>query len=434
MPRPRPSRTVSRLPGTSTGAAEVSRRARLPFLLLTGILLIGAALGLRSSPWIREHLVRGKTLLQLEAEARRDPEDSITRYALAKQYYLARRFSDAEDAYRAVLAREPRSARAHLGLGLTLYERGRFSEAQDAFQKALKLDPKLAWAEYMLGKMAWLRGRIPEAIPHVKQAAELVPRSAVSWYALGVCYLQQRRYNEAVAPLQRAVALDDSTPAYRTALGEVLAYLGHSDEGRRHLERAVQLDSNYGPACAIMGNFYLRNAPEPDALARAEELLVRASHLRTYHPEQVYLDLGDLYLQKREYCKAAAALEKSIRLDPRDERPYFLLTRVQQRLGDPKAAERTQARFRRISKLHIEMQSLEARIHHNASDTSARLRLARVYRRIGLVSQAAAQYISYLRASPDAEGVAAEYQRWTAAGPSVPNQEGRSAVALSPFQ
>ena len=49
-----------------------------------------------------------------------------------------------------------------------------------------------------------------------------------------------------------------------------------------------------------MGSFYLRKVPGLDAQDRAEELLLRATHLKTYHPEQVYLDLGDLYVRDRE--------------------------------------------------------------------------------------------------------------------------------------
>lgn len=426
MVRRRQTRGSKPMPGTDgIKAVRPARgsRERLPLVLLVGVLLVGAALWLRSSSWMREQLVRGKTVPELEAAVRADPRDDVSRYALAKRYYTSQRFAEAEAAYRDVIQREPRSARSHLGLALSLYELSRLEAATEEFEQALTLDPKLAWAEYMLGKIAWLRGRVGEAIPHVKRATELDPRSGPAWYALGVCHLQQRRYDDAIGPLQRAIALEDGNPRYHTALGEVLVYRGRVDEGRTHLERGVQLDPSYGPACALAGNFYLRKAADPDAMEKAEALLLRATKLKTYHPEQVYLDLGDLYFQNRQYRKALTALQESVRLDPRDERPYFTLARVYRRLGDDEAAARAEARFTRISKLHVQMQAEEARLFHDPSNSTVRLRLARVYREIGLVSQAAAAYSAYLSANPTDRKVETEFRTWIEAHTTPPPRE-----------
>src|SRR5207253_5995661 len=154
---------------------------------------------------------------------------------------------------------------------------------------------------------------------------------------------------------------------------------------------------NYGPACALMGSFYLRKVPGLDAQDRAEALLQQATHLKTYHPEQVYLDLGDLYLQKGEYRKAVGALQTSIRYDSRDERPYYALAKADRALGDVAGAGTAQARFERISRLHVEMQTQEARVFHNPDDQRARLALARIYGGIGMVPQAEEQFAQYLR-------------------------------------
>ncbi len=381
-------------------------------LFLLGLALIGGAFSLRSSQGVRETLLRSKDLPELEAEARTHPDDALAQYYLAKSYYLHLRFSDARSAYEAAIRLDPKSARAHLGLALSLYESGMLREAQGALEQTLRLDERSAWAEYMLGKIAWLQGRLTEALPHLQRATRYDPRSDPAWFGLGVCYEQLRRYNDAVEPLRQAVARKETSAQYHTALGEVLIYRGYTDEGRRHYERALQLNPNYGPACQLMGSFYLHKVPGRDSLNRAEALLVRATHLQAYHPEQLYLDLGELYAQQGQYKKAVEALQESLRKDPRDERAYYALVPVYRHLGNVREAESAARQFKRISDMHNQLQTQEARVFHNPNNTVARLILARLYRDLGLAEQAAQQYTVYLQLEPNDAEVANEFNAW----------------------
>ena len=212
---------------------------------------------------MRETVLRGKELPELEAEARAHPTDALAQYYLAKSYYLHLRFSHAQSAYQAAIRLEPNSARAHLGLALSLYESGRLPEAQEAFADTLRLDNRSAWAEYMIGKIAWLQGRVADALPHMQHASQLDPRSAPAWFGLGVCYEQLHRYNEAVEPLRQAIARRENSAQYHTALGEVLVYRGYTDEGRKHYERALQLNPDYGPACQSDGRLLSAQGSRP---------------------------------------------------------------------------------------------------------------------------------------------------------------------------
>src|SRR5207302_9895935 len=130
------------------------------------------------------------------------------------------------------------------------------------------------------------------------------------------------------------------------------------------------------------------------------QLLERAASLTTYHPEQVYLDLGDLYLQKAQFRQAVAALQASIRIDPHDERPYYALAKAYRALGTANAAAAARAKFERISQMHMETQTQEARVFHNPANARARLALARVYRSNGMLPQSEEQYAAYLRLNP----------------------------------
>jgi tetratricopeptide (TPR) repeat protein len=416
-----PTQPLSTVQAKPAGGSALRRL--LP-LLLIGLALIGAALWLRSSPAMREAIYRGKDLPELEALVQANPRDSIAQYYLAKSYYLNRRFDAAQSAYEATIRLEPRSARAHLGLALALNEQGLLPQAKTNFERALALDKNLAWAEYMLGKLYWAEGNIEQAIPHVKRAVELDPRSDPAWYGLAVCYMQQRRYDQAIEALQKAIERNNQA-RYHTALGEVLVYQGKIAEGEKHYAEALRLDPNFGPACALMGGYYLKRGAGPDALDRAEELLLRATRLKTHRPQDLYLDLGQLYIRKKRYNEAIAALQKAIEADKRDERPYYALANAYRRAGKEAEAAATEAQFKRMSALHVRMINLEARLSHRPDETATQLELARVYRDIGFDLKAAERYLAYIRRNPNDTAVIQEYeqllrQSLAAAGQPVP--------------
>jgi tetratricopeptide (TPR) repeat protein len=375
---------------------------RLLPLLLVGLLLIGAAWWFRSSSWMREAILRGKDLSELEAIVRQHPDDAIAQYYLAKRYFLNHQFVDARTAYEATTRLDPNSARAHLGLGLTWFELHQIQSSQDELTQALTLDHQLPWAEYMLGRIAWLEGNSEAAIPHLQRAIKLDSRSAVAWYGLAVCYIQLGHRDTALGAMQQAVAHDETNTRYHTTLGELLVFQGKTEEGHREYDRALQLDPNYGPAVALMGSLYLYNLPGKDSQARAAELLQRATHLPSYHPQDVYFDLSQLYFRQGKYLQALPMLQKAIQADPRDERPYYLLTQIERRLGDSKAAAAANTKFQYISQRHVQKDDLEMHLRQAPADTPSRLKLARVYADLGLASQAIRQYQICLHQQPRA--------------------------------
>jgi tetratricopeptide (TPR) repeat protein len=395
---------------------------RLLPLLLVGLVLIAVAWGVRSSRWMRETILRGKDLPELEAMERSQPDDSLTQYYLAKQYYVQHRFAEAVGAYEAAVRLDPNWARARLGLALSYYEQGQRDRDQAEFEHELRLYDKLAWAEYMLGKIAWYRNSMQEALPHLQRAVALDPRSDQAWYGLAACYIQLNRRNEALDAMRQAVARSEANAQYHTTLGELLVYLGKTEEGRQHYARALQLQPDYGPANALMGSLYLYKTPGMDSLDKAEQYLLRAAKLPSYHPQDIYLDLGQLYSQQAKFKKAVPALQEAIRLDPRDERPYYLLAQAYRRLGDTKRAAATDKRFQYISKRHVEQVGLEARLTHDPGDTVTRLRLARVYRDLGLTPQAIQQYLVYRRQRPGDVQAARELGQLVQQAKQTPNR------------
>jgi Tfp pilus assembly protein PilF len=105
------------------------------------------------------------------------------------------------------------------------------------------------------------------------------------------------------------------------------------------------------------------------------------------------------------------ALRKSLAVDARDERAYYALANAYRRMGEAKNAAAAEARFRRISALHVRMQDLEARLGHNPNSAVAHLNLARVYRDLGLAAQAVRHYDAALHLNPASVEARREGQR-----------------------
>ncbi|HZT41416.1 MAG TPA: tetratricopeptide repeat protein [Chthonomonadaceae bacterium] len=399
---------------------------RLPILLIAGLLLIGVALYVRSSPWMHETFLRSQDLPALEEIVRRHPDDALAQYYLGKRYIQAHRYADSRRVLETAVRLDPDSAQAHLDLGVSYFQLRDMERAQTEFAQALRRDDHLAQAEFMLGRIAWLRQDSTEALRHLKRATQLDERYDVAWYGMGVCLIQLGRRPEALAAMQKAAALNPKRPEYPTAIGE-LEVDQHSDiaEARRQYERALQLDPNFGPACALMGSLYLHYPSGSDSLDRAQELLERATHLPIYRPQDLYRDLGEVYTQKGQYKKAVAALQESIRRDPRDERSYYALVRAYRKMGDARSAAATEARFEYVSAKKIRKDSLEVHLQYHPNDDAARLSLARVCRDLGLTQAAINAYREYRRRRPGAIDSDLErlMQAYTGAAPGAYPQD-----------
>ena len=418
----------------SSGAAaargsESEPRSKTPgvgrslLLVAVGVVLVGAALWLRSSFWLRDYILRSKEPAELERMVAATPRDPLARYYLAKSHYLARRFDDAAREYRAALDLEPESARTHIGLGLSLYATGDRPGARNAFERALGIDPDASWPEYMLGKLAWSEGNIDEALRRTKRATELDPRSDEAWYGLASCYTRKRQYPEAIAALRKAVERNPNSLPAVTALGELLVYRGEGEEGRRYLERALTLKPDHATACVLLGKYLFENAPAPADLDRAEQLLKKAIDLRGPRIADVHLDLGRLLARKGRLPEAIEKLNESVRLSPVDERAYFALAGAYRRIGKEKEAAAADRQFRALSALHVRMQQLEAKLHHGSSAPGARLELARVYSGLGMTGRAADQYARYLAEYPGDAKARRELDRLSSAAAPAASPE-----------
>jgi tetratricopeptide (TPR) repeat protein len=143
-----------------------------------------------------------------EAQAKFPADDSIA-FELGTVFDKAKKFADAESAFRSVLARDPENATALNYLGYMLAERGeRLDESVAYLKKALEIDPdngsfldSLGWAYYKSDKLDL-------AETNLKKAAEQLRTNSVIQDHYGDVLVKLGRYDEAIAAYNRALAGD----------------------------------------------------------------------------------------------------------------------------------------------------------------------------------------------------------------------------------
>jgi Flp pilus assembly protein TadD len=92
----------------------------------------------------RAHLAEGRAAqatVPLEKAKRREPDKASIREALGIAYFRIRRWSEAEDEFRAVLELSPADDYAHYALGRCLEKQGRATEANGHYKLARSLRP-----------------------------------------------------------------------------------------------------------------------------------------------------------------------------------------------------------------------------------------------------------------------------------------------------
>ena len=101
------------------------------------------------------------------------------------------------DAQALVAAHPRRSAADWFNLAYLLEDAKRFADAEPAFRQALELDPKLDRAWYGLGLTLLRLGRMDEAVAALKRNTELQPMSPYGWYQLARVHMDRHEPDEA---------------------------------------------------------------------------------------------------------------------------------------------------------------------------------------------------------------------------------------------
>ncbi len=115
--------------------------------------------------------------------------------------------TDAESAYREVLAVEPRHIAARINLGRLRHVARALDDAERLYREALDLEPEHPIARFNLGVVLEDRGATAQAIEQYREAARLDPKVADVHYNLARLYQQVGDQQAAIRHFSRFKAL-----------------------------------------------------------------------------------------------------------------------------------------------------------------------------------------------------------------------------------
>ena len=227
--------------------------------------------------------------------------------------------ADAEEAYRAALAKDPLFSPVHLRLGLLAMDRFEYGKASAHFEKVLERDPSNGDAHYFLGIISTEAGKSLEAQRHFYRLLPSSSKFGRRDYMLACVALKDKNWPEAAAKLTRASTASPLDISIRQSHSYVLRKTGRLDEAQKERDAILKLDPTN--SFARSEQWFARAGSTDDKLAMKaalDEACVR-------HP-QGYLELATEYMRLSAWEEAGAVLDRGIAVAQSfGQAPYPLL-------------------------------------------------------------------------------------------------------------
>lgn len=358
-------------------------------------------------------------LSELEAAAVRDSNDAAAHYNVALAYWNAKRFDEAEAAFRLALQLDPRFAPAHLGLAYLPYARrsrlwieefrgtvpdewkGALETSDREYRHAFLIDPMVdirimaaalpaspdfldvknylseVWALYFQGfndcqegRYADCRGRFNTLIREID--GDRYPRripNSVLWYQ-GLAAAQLREFPLATSNFRLLLEREDEresaeeelvrvplrTNEYRYFLATLHHAAGTIDSALPLYRQALENDIGLYMAHVRMANIYEAQRRYPEAI-EARRGAVNAN------PDDATLltDLGVTLGKAGQFKEAAEILQQASEALPREPNTRFWLGLAHAQLGDKAAARASFEQFIALAPSRLERRVEAAR-------------------------------------------------------------------------
>ena len=224
----------------------------------------------------RAHLyaIAGDTitaLADLDKAIRINPDDEDVQEALGQMLYELKRYDDADNAYRRIIAINPTSVMGYMGLGRDAYAMGNYDEAIRQYDNAIRMyyDYSSGYAfraeSYLkLGKyleainditkslsidndakahhyiFEFPDNQITLVVTKLKGMAVKNPHDAEWWYYIGQLYNSRKMYKEAIEATRKAYDID-AHPVFLEMIADCCRELGDFPQALEAISQAQQM-------------------------------------------------------------------------------------------------------------------------------------------------------------------------------------------------
>src|SRR5712691_11602158 len=241
-----------------------------------------------------------------------DPRVAASRkLGAALQHHQEGRLSEAEAAYREILAIDPDNIDALHFLGVISHQRGEHGRAAELISRALSRNASNAPAHNNLGNTLGAQGKLNEAVACYLSALALDPDYVDALLNLGAALRAQGKLDSAVACYKRAQALAPNAPAANAGLRDVLRDQSNVDKTSIHRDKAPALEPESCEWHFDQGNSYKDQARWDEAVASYEKALSLAPDF-----SPAYVNLGNMLNVQGKPDQAIACYRKALVAEP----------------------------------------------------------------------------------------------------------------------
>jgi len=243
--------------------------------------------------------------------------------AVALTYFKAGMHEAALLRMRTIVLRFPNARLPRLVLAHLLSETGDVARAEEEVEAAVALAPEDSWGWILLARARHAAGKPREALMASREAERRGVMPASAWSDRCALHLSVGDLPAAEAACLEALSFSSDLPEAHSNLGVARSRRGRLDEAEESFRKAIQLDPALSDARHSLAAILGRTERESEALAVLQPLIVEsttdASSLRL---------AARLSLQSGDPTAAREWLERSLRLDPKNEEATLLAREI----------------------------------------------------------------------------------------------------------
>jgi tetratricopeptide (TPR) repeat protein len=176
--------------------------------------------------------------------------------------------------------------------------------------------PREARDRYLVAGYDYVKdGKMPEAVIMFKNAVQVDPNSAEARYELGLAHMRRRDLSQAFAELRRAVELKPALLNARHQLG-LLYIIDRNIAGAREQLTAIRTHDSAAFEARYLGAAVALAEQDLDgALKEMGQAVHRAEDEKSPNLADVYIELGNIHLLKKNWDQAENSYRRAIGID-----------------------------------------------------------------------------------------------------------------------
>ncbi len=221
--------------------------------------------------------------------------------------------------------RNPQGVEAWILLG-SLYEGEKnFKKAEECYRHALALSPFSPFLYHRLGEI-YSRQKPEDAISIYKFLLMMNPEDYLALQNLALLYYNQQEYQKSVDLLLSSSRKDAYT---YYLIGSCFIHLEKWQEAEDYLKKSIQANPKFTPSYTLLSYLYSHLKKEREAMS----ILKQALSNSLSQEADIYLAIGLLHMQKKDYREALKNFKKARELAPESDEVYFRLGAAYERMG-----------------------------------------------------------------------------------------------------